>query len=246
MKITWKDVKDTLLDLGNFVKEKGYMYTIASKEGLITEEWIEQLVQIDDLMTCAGGFAVSHMKLREYVGTVKAIQGLPVETIFSLGSVCASLQTHGPIAHCVVHVDVLLNTSGDFHPGALNFLSQISIKDNVSICLVAGQSQGSEEERCKSVNWKRVLDMFNNDNVVFNEGSWRSMYFQAFSKYTDKHEHYNRIVVFAPDVVTWLMSSGVHLVVVKGRNGAEEDERLNAADCLRIDSFDMFDFNQFI
>ena len=42
MKITWKDVKDTLLDLGNFVKEKGYMYTIASKEGLITEEWIEQ------------------------------------------------------------------------------------------------------------------------------------------------------------------------------------------------------------
>ena len=42
MKITWQDVKDTLLNLKTFVKENGYMYTIASRsDNLITEEWIE-------------------------------------------------------------------------------------------------------------------------------------------------------------------------------------------------------------
>jgi glycerol-1-phosphate dehydrogenase [NAD(P)+] len=42
MHITWDDVKETLLNLSDFVKEKEYMYTIASREGLITEEWVEE------------------------------------------------------------------------------------------------------------------------------------------------------------------------------------------------------------
>jgi len=41
MKITWNDVSDTLLNLSNFVREKGYMYTVASKIP-ITPTFIEE------------------------------------------------------------------------------------------------------------------------------------------------------------------------------------------------------------
>lgn len=41
MGISWEEVRETLLNLTTFVKEKGYMYTIASK-GLITAEFIEK------------------------------------------------------------------------------------------------------------------------------------------------------------------------------------------------------------
>jgi|EP00945_MAST-04E_sp_MAST-4E-sp1_P000795 glycerol-1-phosphate dehydrogenase [NAD(P)+] len=41
MKITWDDVSATLLNLADFVKEKGYMYTIASKKK-ITPDFIEE------------------------------------------------------------------------------------------------------------------------------------------------------------------------------------------------------------
>ena len=41
MKISWEDVKKTLLGLKDFVKENDYMYTIASRVD-ITEEFVEK------------------------------------------------------------------------------------------------------------------------------------------------------------------------------------------------------------
>jgi len=92
----------------------------------LTAEKIESLVLLDDLMTCAGGFTISHMELGQLQGSIYGVEGLPVDMVRSLGNLCARLQSQGNINHCTVDLKTLLDVeTSELLPGAEGFLGQL-------------------------------------------------------------------------------------------------------------------------
>ena len=75
----------------------------------LTDTKIEELIKLDDLMTCAGGFTVCHMDIKDQRGNINGIEGFPIKMVRELGNLCANLHISGKVTHCIFGIGVLLN-----------------------------------------------------------------------------------------------------------------------------------------
>jgi len=198
----------------------------------LTAGKIESLVLLDDLMTCAGGFTISHMELGQLQGSIYGVEGLPVDMVRSLGNLCARLKVQGNITHCTVDLRTLIKDveTSDLLPGVEGFLGQLQTA-NTELCLLRGVSGPAFEQIRASPNGYILMETFG-EKIVCEE------------ELLNNAAEITHGIFFASDFefVSELVEAGQVVVVVGATRSGDNDTRAS----MQIDSLADFDLDQFV